>query len=130
MLGPGQRIAAKYGSELDIMKIASIGYASIAGQQVAVALVCPGQASFRVKNTGEASLNRLVDLRSLANYRAQKPWLVKNPGYAMRKEDALEGYSKAYWIPLVSTAIVPISKTEMRGLQELVRPIAPEIFRG
>ncbi|MBI2107826.1 hypothetical protein HYT54_01760 [Candidatus Woesearchaeota archaeon] len=140
----GQRIAAALPSgEMDIMKIAGLGYSERFGGLIAVASVCPGQASMRLNSDGALQLNALTDLvnpigemliaaRKASDWRVG--WLINEAAYRKIKEGGTEKalgpllhYSRAHWINLREFPVSGVTPAEMRQLQQAIEELKPEL---
>jgi len=141
-----QKIAAVLPSdELDIMKIGSLGGITLdkmfrheggsKSELVAVAAVCPGQASVRLRSDGTVYLNKLVEvewgLTPTGDQLTKNPFMVDYPGYAFEdvaeELGVLSRYRKAHWILLRMHPIVRVEKSEMRQIQEQIEKLYPEL---
>ena len=102
-----KRIAVvKSNGDLDVMKIDEVGYGRPTRYEkmryMAVAKVCPGQASMTLRKDGSVRINKLMEVIS---------------------EDSdlgglAERLSKAYWINLDKrTMIKKVTKSEMKKIQ-------------
>ncbi len=140
----GQRIAAVLpAGEMDIMKIAGLGYAEKFGGLVAVAAVCPGQASMKLKSGGALELNALAKLenptgealmaaRKASDWRVG--WLINEEAYRQIKGGNLERmlgpllhYSRAHWIGIKEYPILSVTADEMRQMQQAIEIQHPEL---
>ena len=142
----GQRIAAILPSdELDVMKIERLGNVTldrlvridelIKSEMIAVAAVCPGQASMRLRSDGTLSLNELAEvvwgLTPTGDYITKNPFNLDYPGCTpedvIMELGVLGYYKKAHWIILRQYPIVGITKTEMGILQANIEKQHPEL---
>ncbi len=112
-----QRIALELpNGSYDVMKVDRVG--EFTGRTIAVALVCPGQASFIVQPDGSATYNVLEETGSDGRW----SWLGDSYGNFPGKDSMgmLDWYTKAHWQYLQDKRIVPLSRSEMRTLQGLL----------
>ena len=125
-LRPGNRIAIFRNEsgieELDVMKIRSIGHSAAAPNDglIAVALLCPGQSSFRIRSDGSAYLNAVRDPAPQPYAEDARLYfaVIGERKHLDTSQDALLSVKgKKYWVPLARSRIVRVAKQEMKVMQ-------------
>lgn len=101
---------------LDVMKIDRVGEGRPSLDEqiryMAVAKVCPGQASMTLSSDGEVCLNELMDIESLDGPYMTAIDPLSELGVLSHR------HQRAYWVDLDEhTAIKKVQKSEMREIQ-------------